>query len=133
MSEIAHRRTWVAMLLFAIGALLIGHSLFSNLTHADPPELRFTLTIDRAGSAFETRAEGTRKVYGKQFYFEGERVTLLGEIEGEHVIVKGTVRSGKDSGQSREFKAEGVIAENRMITSVVTDKGAKIGRIELRF
>jgi len=132
MSEFIRRRTWTEIVLFAAGALLIGNSLYSNFTHTNPPELRFELTIDKAGHSFDTRAEGSRKLYGKQFYFEGERVTFLGEIDGARVTITGTVLSD-DEKQRREFKAEGTIAEKRMVSSIFTEKGSKIGRFELLF
>lgn len=130
--QFLRRRGWPVIVVFLIGAILLGHSLFVNLTRTEIPEFRFQLTIDKAGSAFEMRAAGARKLYGQQFYFDGERVNFLGEIKGERVTITGTVRSG-DAKQARIFKAEGTIAEKRMISSLVTDKGAKIGRIELLF
>ena len=103
------------------------------LTRTDPQAFQFTLTIDKLGPAYETKAAGSRKVYGKQFYYEGERVSFLGEMEGGHVTVKGTVRSGEKEGKTRNFIAEGTLADNRMITSILTDKGSKIGKFELQF
>lgn len=133
MSGFASRRSITEIVLFAIGALLIGYSLFANLTRVEPTEFHFKMTIDKLGSAFEAEAAGARKVYGKQFYFEGERISFLGEIEGERVTLKGTIKSSTEEGKARDFKAEGTIAQNRMATSVVTDKGSKIGRIEMQF
>jgi hypothetical protein len=132
MSEFTRRRSWTEIVLFTLGALLIGHSLFVNLTRTDPQEFHFELTIDKAGLSFQTKAEGGRKLYGKQFYFEGDRVTFLGEIDGERVTITGTVRSG-DEKQTRDFKVEGTILDKRMVSSVMSDKGSKIGKIELLF
>ena len=122
-----------AFVLFVIGALLIGYSLFANLTRPETTEFHFKMTIDKLGITYEAEAAGTRKVYGKQFYFEGERISFLGEIEDQHVTLKGTVKSGADDGKTRDFTAEGMIAENRMATSVFTEKGSKIGKIEMQF
>ena len=127
------RRSAAAMVLFAIGSLLIVYSLIANLTRTDPQEFHFSLTIDKLGPAYEARASGTRKVYGKQFYYEGQRVSFLGEVEAGHVTLKGTVKNGEDEAKTRDFLAEGTIAENRMISPVVTDKGSKIGKIEFHF
>src|SRR5262245_46246762 len=132
MSGFASRRSTTEIVLFVIGALLIGYSLFANLTRVETTEFHFTLTIDKLGPSFETAATGYRKVYGKQFYFEGERINFLGEIEGERVTLKGSVK-GDEEGKTRDFKAEGTIAQNRMTTSVVTEKGSKIGKIEMQF
>jgi hypothetical protein len=121
------------MVLFAIGSVLIVYSIGASLTRAEPQEFRFTLTIDKLGPAFQARASGSRKVYGKQFYYEGERVSFLGELDAGHISLKGTIRSGEDQTKTRDFKAEGTIAENRLTTSVVTEKGSKIGKIEMQF
>jgi hypothetical protein len=133
MLEFLRKRSWAALVLFAIGGLLIGYSLVANLTRTDPQEFHFSLTIDKLGPSFQTRAAGARKLYGKQFYFEGERISFLGEIEGGYLTLKGTVRSGDKETKTRDFKAEGKIADNRMTTAVVTDKGSKIGHIEFEF
>ena len=133
MSGFVSRRSITEIVLFAIGALLIGYSLIANLTRVEPQEFHFKMVIDKLGPAFEAQATGARKLYGKQFYFEGERITFLGEIECGHVTLKGTVRSGDEDTKTRDFKAEGTIADNRMITPVVTDKGSKIGKIEFQF
>ncbi|HEY7689736.1 MAG TPA: hypothetical protein VH835_13635 [Dongiaceae bacterium] len=126
------RRTWTELVLFAIGALLIGHALFVNLTRADTSEFHFELKIDRAGPAYEMRAEGQRKIYGKQFFFDGERVTFTGEVNGDQVVITGTLRSG-DAKKTRDFKVEGSIADNRMVSNVMSDRGGRIGRITLQF
>lgn len=133
MSGFVSRRSLTEIVLFVIGALLIGYSLIANLTRVEPQEFHFNVVIDKLGPAFEAHATGARKLYGKQFYFEGERITFLGEIEGGRVTLKGTVRSGDEDTKTRDFKAEGTIADNRMITPVVTDKGSKIGKIEFQF
>ena len=133
MSGFLSRRGATGMVLFAIGSLLIAYSLVANLTRVEPQEFHFMVVIDKLGPSFEAHAAGARKLYGKQFYFEGERITFLGEIEGGHVTLKGTVRSGDEDSKTRDFKAEGTIADNRMTTPVVTDKGSKIGKIEFQF
>src|SRR5262245_30867031 len=93
MSEFMKRRSWTEIVLFTIGAILIGHALFVNLTRADTSEFQFELNIDRAGPDFKMHATGARKVYGKQFFFEGERVTFTGEVDGDRVVITGTLRS----------------------------------------
>lgn len=134
MSEISRKRSWTEIVLFTLGALLIGHSLFVNLTRVDPTEFHFEMTIDKAGPTFKAKAEGGRKLYGKQFFFEGDRITFLGEIDGERVTITGTVRSGDEKKkETRDFKVEGTISEKRMVSSVMSDKGSKIGKIELQF
>ena len=133
MSGFLRGRGTVSMVLFVIGSLLLAYAMFSGMTRVEPPAFQFTLVIDKLGPAFATKAAGSRKVYGKQFYYEGERISFLGEVEGGHVTVKGTVRSGGEEGKIRNFIAEGTLADNRMITGVFSEKGSKIGKFELQF
>jgi hypothetical protein len=131
MSEGARNRTWTEIVLFTIGALLIGQALYYNLTAVEPGELKFQLTVNRAGPSFLIEAEGSRSIYRQQFRFDGVRVSFVGDIQDDRVSITGTMRSEDEGEAPREFKAEGRIADNRAVVPLITPKGSRIGKIEL--
>jgi hypothetical protein len=131
MSETGRKRTWTEIVLFTIGALLIGQALYFNLTAVEPGELKFQLMVNRAGPSFMIEAAGSRKIYEQRFSFDGTRISFTGDIQGDRVSIIGTMRSTNEGAAAREFKAEGQIADNRAVFPLLTPKGSRIGKIEL--
>ena len=131
MSETGRKRTWTEIVLFTIGALLIGQALYFNLTAIEPGELKFQLTVNRAGPSFMIEAAGSRKIYEQRFNFDGTRISFSGDIQGDRVSITGTMHSADQGEAPREFKAEGQIADNRAVVPLMTPKGSRIGKIEL--
>ena len=131
MSETGRKRTWTEIILFTIGALLIGQALYFNLTAVEPGELKFQLTVNRAGPSFMIEAGGSRKIYEQRFNYEGVRISFSGDIQGDRVSITGTMHSADQNMAPREFKAEGDLAENRAVVPLMTPKGSRIGKIEL--
>ncbi len=133
MSERSRKRTWTEIILFAIAVFLIGQALYFNLTAVEPAEMRFQVTVNRAGPSFKIEAMGSRKIYSQRFDFEGARLSFVGDIQGDRVSITGTMRSAEVGEAAREFKAEGNIADNRAVFPLTTPKGSRIGKIELSF
>ncbi len=131
MSETGRKRSWTEIILFTIGALLIGQALYFNLTAVEPGELKFQIMVNRAGPSFMIEAAGSRKIYKQRFDFDGTRISFTGDIQGDRVSITGTLHSADKNVASREFKAEGQIAGNRAVVPLVTPKGSRIGKIEL--
>ncbi|MFM9845150.1 MAG: hypothetical protein ACKVOI_19470 [Dongiaceae bacterium] len=131
MSERSRKRTWTEIVLFTIGALLIGQALYYNFTAVEPGELKFQLMVNRAGPSFMIEAAGSRKIYEQRFNFDGTRISFTGDIQGDRVSITGTMRSNDEGVVAREFKAEGRIADNRAVVPLMTPKGSRIGKIEL--
>ena len=131
MSESGRKRTWTEIVLFVIAVFLIGQALYFNLTAVEPGEVKFQLTVNRAGPSFKIEAMGSRKVYDQQFEFDGARISFVADIQGDRVSIAGTMRS-EDVGEApREFKAEGKLAGNRAVVPLMSPKGSRIGKIEL--
>jgi len=131
MSERSRRRTWTEIALFSVAVFLIGQALYFNLTAVEPAEMRFQVTVNRAGPTFKVDAMGSRKIYDQRFDFEGARLSFTGDIQGDQVSITGSIRSEDGGEAAREFKAEGKIADNRAVFPLVTPKGSRIGKIEL--
>ena len=131
MSESGRKRTWTEIVLFTIAVFLIGQALYFNLTAAEPGEMKFQLTVNRAGPSFMIEAAGSRKIYEQRFNFDGNRISFTGDIQGDRVSITGTMHSADQGVASREFKAEGQIADNRAVFPMLTPKGSRIGKIEL--
>jgi hypothetical protein len=131
MSERSRKRTWTEVILFSVAVLLIGQALYYNLTAVEPAEMHFQVTVNRAGPEFRIDAMGSRKVYAQRFDFDGARLSFMGDIQGDRVSITGTIRSAEEGEATREFKAEGKIADNRAVFPLITPKGSRIGKIEL--
>jgi hypothetical protein len=98
----------------------------------EPVELRFSLTVDKAGSSYRIQIAGTRKLYSNEFDFEGSRASFTGRIDGDRLTVTGSLRHATKD-ETRAFKAEGEISGKRMVGLVLSDTGSRIGRIEFTF
>jgi hypothetical protein len=132
MAQISRGWSKAAFILFLFSALLIGHSLYVNLTRVEPVELRFSLTVDKAGSSYRIQIAGTRKLYSNEFDFEGSRASFTGRIDGDRLTVTGSLRHATKD-ETRTFRAEGEISGKRMVGLVLSDTGSRIGRIEFTF
>jgi hypothetical protein len=117
--------------LFSVTALLIAQALYYNLTTAEPGEVRFQLVVNRAGENFVIEAEGTRKVYNQQFEFDGSRIRFTADVEGEQVRIKGTMESA-DQKETRDFVVEGQVGQDWTTLPLMTPKGSRIGKIDLK-
>ena len=126
-SQSSFRRFFVYVLV-AVPIAAVIFAITAAMQSGSPPKVAFDLKLKAYDEDY--RAGGTAYLEDDGFSFESDRLSFTGTVNGDEVTITGTVTKG-DRSQTRQFGANGHLANNQMTATLNGDRSSRLGSLKL--